>query len=539
MIIAPPSAASSPTSVSSPMSTESTPSLSMSELTIKPANVGLRPAVLAPGAPIPPKTSITSKEWVVPPRPKPGRKPATDTPPTKRKAQNRAAQRAFRERRAARVGELEEQLDEQRDESDRAQQQLRDQVRGLDAVVETLRKQCIDLEETLERERAQKTKIADELEVLKQRWHTERPRNSSRNDSFISRHDTITGLSSQRSSHHDSTASNAAGGRNPSTNFSISHMISPPDSVETPRDASVGCGGCTLGTKCECLEAIVNNSGPDPDTELKRKPSSISVLEPEEKRIRQNIYPNEIDFTSLFSSKRDPIGELGPTEPQISLQSPPQPVPPRDSCGFCTESSYCMCAEAAAAQTLAPIGQQVQTPPPSDSDVGPSPMEVTSTGAIKLPSISSLNRTAFRAARNPTGCGPNGPGTCAQCLRDPKSGLFCRSLATKFARESGKPSDGCCGRSAGGGCCKNKDTSTQDAASSSALSLSCADAYKTLSSHPGFEKASDEIDTWLPKLRAVPKAADAHAPNRTALDVETASIMGVLKEFDVRFGRNK
>ncbi|KAK6457596.1 jun-like transcription factor [Scheffersomyces xylosifermentans] len=53
---------------------------------------------------------ITSKEWVLPPRPKPGRKPSVDTPASKRKAQNRAAQRAFRERRATRVQELEQKL---------------------------------------------------------------------------------------------------------------------------------------------------------------------------------------------------------------------------------------------------------------------------------------------------------------------------------------------------------------------------------------------------------------------------------------------
>lgn len=36
---------------------------------------------------------VTSKKWVLPPRPKPGRKPSADVPTTKRKAQNRAAQR--------------------------------------------------------------------------------------------------------------------------------------------------------------------------------------------------------------------------------------------------------------------------------------------------------------------------------------------------------------------------------------------------------------------------------------------------------------
>ncbi|KAK9446858.1 uncharacterized protein V1518DRAFT_422819 [Limtongia smithiae] len=65
-----------------------------------------------------------SKEWVLPPRPKPGRKPSTETPPTKRKAQNRAAQRAFRERRAARVVELEDRLHELETEKERKETDL-------------------------------------------------------------------------------------------------------------------------------------------------------------------------------------------------------------------------------------------------------------------------------------------------------------------------------------------------------------------------------------------------------------------------------
>ena len=51
-----------------------------------------------------------SKEWVLPARGKPGRKPSANAPLTKRKAQNRASQRAFRERRNAYVTELEEKV---------------------------------------------------------------------------------------------------------------------------------------------------------------------------------------------------------------------------------------------------------------------------------------------------------------------------------------------------------------------------------------------------------------------------------------------
>ncbi|KAH8731785.1 hypothetical protein GQ44DRAFT_766842 [Phaeosphaeriaceae sp. PMI808] len=48
----------------------------------------------------------TGKNYSIPPRPKPGRKPATDEPQTKRKAQNRESQRAFRARKAAKVHDL-------------------------------------------------------------------------------------------------------------------------------------------------------------------------------------------------------------------------------------------------------------------------------------------------------------------------------------------------------------------------------------------------------------------------------------------------
>ncbi|PWN53446.1 hypothetical protein IE53DRAFT_168141 [Violaceomyces palustris] len=48
-----------------------------------------------------------SKDWVLPARAKPGRKPSEAEPPTKRKAQNRASQRAFRERKQSYLASLE------------------------------------------------------------------------------------------------------------------------------------------------------------------------------------------------------------------------------------------------------------------------------------------------------------------------------------------------------------------------------------------------------------------------------------------------
>lgn len=651
--ITPVSAASSPPSAASPGSCVSTPT-STTQIAIKPATAttaiqSKAMAAVALTNPGPPKCSITSKEWVIPPRPKPGRKPATDTPPTKRKAQNRAAQRAFRERRAARVGELEEQLEEQREEHEQATQELKNQIHGLNGELQGLRGRCASLEGALEKERAERSRIENELESFKRRWRDETSSAYSRNNSLTaaphgragSTHSILSQPQHQQHQHHhhqaqrSSIVSNASSDhRNSSTAFSISQIISPPDTSTTTStssssvsdqqqqqavsadpagcgncsstgpcacvdevitSASVGCGKCSVGTKCECLQAVLEGSGQNTNTNShhsnsdsaskRRHSASISPHAPDEKRQKSDPYPNEIDFTAMFSKKSYASMTTTTAPPPPPPPPPPaaddfQPVsqqvsiPPRDSCGFCSEGTYCMCAEAAAAaaaaaaasaaaseesQTLAPMGNQVQTPPPSDSDVG-SAMEITSTGAVKLPGIRSLNRnplptTARKTGGGGGGCGPNGPGTCAQCLSDPKSGLFCRSLAANAARATGLSSassssgGGCCGGSKGGsGCCKSQPstttTSTQSSTSASGLgvSLSCADAYKTLSSHRNFERAADEIGTWLPKLRAIPQQdfgpGGAAPPARAPIEVETASIMSVLKGFDIRFGKN-
>ncbi|KAI0017151.1 hypothetical protein F4780DRAFT_621029 [Xylariomycetidae sp. FL0641] len=568
-----PVSASSPGSAASPTSDPSTP-ISTSQGASKSAvPLAGKMVGIAMANPLQPKTSITSKEWVIPPRPKPGRKPATDTPPTKRKAQNRAAQRAFRERRAARVGELEEQLDEQREEHEREQEHLQNQVSGLDAEVQSLRSRCVALEDMLEKERTERAKMASELEAMRRRWGGEETSFSSRPGSFSAHHGSQPTSLSAGPSHQPprgSLASTASTHRNSTNAFSIAQIVSPPDSSDSmgrarhaPADptgcgncssngpcacvddvlanTAVGCGRCSVGTKCECLEAALNSNAMNAEPELKRRPSSISAFAPEEKRQRPDPYPNEIDFTPLYASKKkkktDAVVEL----PTYHPPPPPPPqqvvIPPRDSCGFCKEGTYCMCAEAAASQPPQLASHQVQTPPPSENDVGPTPMEyeVTSTGAIKLPGIRSLNRPPIPPPPKVGGCGPNGPGSCTQCLGDAKSGLFCRSLAANFEREAGKPAGGCCGGGGGAGCCKSGQASVPPPNPATGINLSCADAYKTLSSHRNFDRAADEIGTWLPKLRAAPR--DTNTPARLPIEVEAASIMGVLKEFDVRFGR--
>ncbi|KAK1825805.1 hypothetical protein QBC39DRAFT_39064 [Podospora conica] len=534
--------------------------------------------------------TMTSKEWVIPPRPKPGRKPATDTPPTKRKAQNRAAQRAFRERRAARVGELEEQLDEQKEEHDKVVQELQERISHLEIETQTLMSRCQWLEGMLEKERLERN---------------EGPKNDSMS--------TNAQLQSRPLSGHNVPIASRTIAPAPPTampepqsmtqSFSISQIVSPPaEPSDIPQDFTCGacqstgpcicaeqalqdtempfgCGGCTTTSRCACLEESIQASI---NADLKRPRAASPGAGSNEKRHRTDSgLALEMDFTHMFAQSPENSRQPAPSAvlPQPSIEI-------RESCGFCKDGSYCVCADTMMATVnmpsqlpppsiQQPAAHQTQTPPPSEDDVVPIPMEVTATGAIKLP-YPRPNRSSQRAApptAKPTsggGCGPNGPGTCAQCLSDPISGLFCRSLAANFERTSreqptNQPTGGCCGNGGPGGCCKTgggADVNKAPAPSMTlpapipsagfGLSLSCADAYKTLASHRHFDEATNDISSWLPKLRAVPvppstlptpggggvfQGRGHLAAGRAPIEVEAASIMSVLKGFDVRFGR--
>ncbi|KAL1871126.1 hypothetical protein Daus18300_004871 [Diaporthe australafricana] len=620
--------------------------------------------------------SMTTKEWVIPPRPKPGRKPATDTPPTKRKAQNRAAQRAFRERRAARVGELEEQLDAEREEHDAAQAALQEKVHRLEMDSQALQSRCEVLENMLDKERVERAK---EVDVLTRRLHeATQAQNHHHHHPTRQSLPSISAVSESQGTYAPqplryhrpsapsrlselgrastsgltakSTPAATAQPHRPSTtnSFSISQIISPPDDIEqAPTSCGscdsdgrcacaeeamaasmpVGCGNCTLGSRCQCLEEVLNGSTnnaypdvgsrdnsvssprPTASRTAKRTIRSISPSStaPEEKRARPSLSlaATETDFTVMFSRQPKRVHSsttsTAPAQPTaatvnsigtpysnapspyslapIDTQAADSPAP-EDRCGFCEDGTYCVCAEAAknaalAQQppanesiTLPPITssavfsvQQSRTPPPSEGDaIG---YEILPDGSVKLPSLKGLSsRNKLNNADNTNtlpkpsggGCGPGGPGTCAQCIADPKSGLFCRSLAASFKGKNGELSGGCCGGGGpGGGCCKDKKQTTGSGSSGSSnanLKLSCADAYKTLASHRNFSEAADDIGAWLPMLRAAParprepevggcSGGKAGGSSRTPIEVEAASIMGVLKGFDVRFGRGE
>lgn len=536
-------------------------------------------SVISPN-PAPPEAprqmSMTSKEWVIPPRPKPGRKPATDTPPTKRKAQNRAAQRAFRERRAARVGELEEQMDQQRDDYEKQETEYKDKIHELELDVQSFRSRCMLLENMLDRERQDRIRVETEAETLKRRLEEGAFNSGYQSRSMsTSQHpfDALHSPTSQQPRH--SLPNGPPTDRQSGHSFSISQIISPPETLnmnssndvsgsitcgdcspngpcacadEVMANAANGCGKCGLTSTCQCLEDVaeaINTTTQD----LKRAASPLSSFHDKRHRPSPSTDNAETDFTAMFSRK---------VIDNMSSDSYPAPshlpsldtMPFKDGCGFCKDGTYCVCADTSLAtpamtpnDTLPPISHQVQTPPPSETDVVPPTMamEMTADGAVKLPRRTQTQAQSQSQATERRGCGPNGPGSCAQCQADPKSGLFCRLMAANADRKGG-PAGGCCGgKGADGGCCKapKKEKEKISLPSLPSLGLSCAEAYQTLSSHRNFSKAADDISSWLPKLKATPRPGARPAPpgSMMPIEVEAASIMSVLKDFDVRFGR--
>ncbi len=297
---------------------------------------------------------------------------------------------------------------------------------------------------------------------------------------------------------------------------------------------TMGCGKCSPDTRCQCMEEALNmpdiaypTEMPAPSTKRPHSPLQV-VTNKRHHDNTANIEAEELetDFTTRYASNK--------TGNHFSVGGSPETASPamdRDPCGFCSDGSHCVCAELENEATY--IDQQSRllsvlshiTPPPSDSDVQCRNSKDESLYPSRRRSVPASNPCA------------NGPGTCAQCQKDPQSTLFCKSVAAMRGPTS-NPSGACCGDpGATGGCCRSQ--APDRASNTHPLNrplLSCADAYTTLSRHPRYPEASEEFGTWLPRLNAT--SPPAGVEGRPPFEMDAAEVMSVLKLFDRRFGKD-
>ncbi|KAJ3509412.1 hypothetical protein NLJ89_g5236 [Agrocybe chaxingu] len=137
--------------------------------------------------------ATATKEWVIQPKPKPGRKPKkepapfsnepSETDPKGRRVQNRAAQRAFRERKQSQLAELQARIQSYEQGEIERNVALQNVAKRLKEENEALRKENIALQEKLSQIQQQQEELSQQQTAPptteKKRWRDDSPSSSS------------------------------------------------------------------------------------------------------------------------------------------------------------------------------------------------------------------------------------------------------------------------------------------------------------------------------------------------------------------------
>ncbi|KAK7545039.1 uncharacterized protein J3D65DRAFT_599631 [Phyllosticta citribraziliensis] len=242
--------------------------------------------------------------YVIPPRPKPGRKPATDDPPSKRKQQNREAQRAFRQRKTQKMeevnSELQRVLDERRGQSDQHQRE----VAGLNTALTAERSRSEALQSQVDTLTADKEGMRQQLDFVQEKLaKLERDLDYFRR---LPPHNQLT-PPAWRPEHEESTLAESRGETSapsaPPPHQSTA--ITLPPLVRSKRAAPKdGCGKCADNGDCPCVDSLVDFSGSSRPSRNQAKELEIPAVQPHEDEM-------EIDFTN-FGKKPPPPGVMEP-----------------------------------------------------------------------------------------------------------------------------------------------------------------------------------------------------------------------------------
>lgn len=318
----------------------------------------------------------TGKAYTVPPRPKPGRKPATDEPASKRKAQNRESQRAFRARKAAKVQELQE-------ESDAMRQKYEAIMNANLAEIDKLKNDIRGLAH-------QVTNLAQEREYWKEQFN----RLKDSNTPASLDQDLPNPYNNQML--FQAPFSNA---RPDSSRGSIgsAHAFATSDTG----NAIGGCGDCKPDD-CQCMKEIANDMSFQPMEAVPLpQRSGLSPMTGIEGNIKaqsnedEGFEEREIDFTTKFQRSNTRAQQLPTTLMPSNDMSKVQ------DCGWCEgRPELCLCKDASlrpdGADELAPISRAISPDAMEDIKLGP---------VI------------------------NGPGSCTDCQANPKQRAWCQRVA--------------------------------------------------------------------------------------------------------------
>lgn len=377
---------------------------------------------------------VVTKNWLLPARPKPGRRPSKEIPLTKRKAQNREAQRAFRERRAARVLELESCVKQLQDLVNKLKQEYSQKIQLF--VLE--KEQLIQKNEQFQRE----------IMYLKNRL-----KNTPNYHSFA--------VQQTISPEYNEDLSNIS--------FTQGLSIDAKDFPTTVIGQAV-----PLKRKKMDFQKIEN-------VQFKSLLSSENNLENMESKKSSN------DSNYMKHQKISEANDLNQINSNTSFSA--SFMPRNDSmiegndCGFCTGNpDVCLCFQAQnlnnEMRNMAEIDKNILPPILIHNDNIKDVEEKVSKDTKKTEKLEILEPSSY-TVRN-----EYEPGSCAQCKADPLSILFCKSFASKinYNRTFAK--------------CYFNDDNTND--SNSGLTnnnsnsdnnfLPCSIAYKTLSQHQRFVK---------------------------------------------------
>ncbi|PWN33179.1 uncharacterized protein FA14DRAFT_161165 [Meira miltonrushii] len=370
------------------------------------------------------------KEWVLPARAKPGRKPSEVEPPTKRKAQNRASQRAFRERRQSYLASLEAKVNEYEERGANFSTELQKVARRLKEENDELKQQNKTLHA-----KVQQLEVALAL------------RNSSRSPATSVKVEDVTMDSPQsttarheigmpvsmlledaprRTSWDWSTGSSRAG--------QSSLQTSPEEqTAEMHRD----CGFCTEQSPCVCSgEAVLDFSSNSSSTRKQTYPSR-SHIQPSSLPLRAHLERRAISRQKLWytvPASQQAAGRQVQICPTANLRKMNnlrafQPLPMIQS----GSSMLPPPMQSPRKASLWPV-YPLTSPKKTLSGMIPSSPQMPFSRGPQTPPLSPQQPTIFRMKKVLPGAIPavcsGDPNDCAACATDPALAAFCRAVSS-------------------------------------------------------------------------------------------------------------